>query len=311
MRPVSPLLRSVQKPLPELAVPLLALPTWPKMSYFSLQEMLQKSLNTVFCHLTTGAEQSRSVGAIAAAPVPLYLRRQPYPISYISPLPQLLAVASGQSAAAAIAAASQSLTALWADNLTPDALSRPNVPSRVELSAAERSLLKTLTLAAHASGQLQLQLEASSLLLWLQQLQAPCPLPVSRCLARFPVHTPLAQALQLSPLALAQVMHARCWQLAASSEPAVARSSPLAAPKEAALQALIWTLFNTVDALAAGPSPPVGPLLYALSVATDAWLAQQALAADPALAALTLRVCQRLLYHLLTDWLGQAAPESV
>lgn len=186
-----------------------------------------------------------------------------------------------------------------------------------------------------AQGQLLLRPSATALRVWLWAFADTCPPPPEPRRAvslSFPhKQAPLAEALQLSPLALLQYTHMRCHRLAQTCPPPPSdlATAPSPDPRCIALssstptQQKLWrALVTLVDDLAADPLPPTSdpdypalPLLqqgflkgYALCVAVDVWLRE--LSGQPPCphASLMLQGITHSLAHLLQGWFQVPAP---
>lgn len=287
------------------------------MAYFSIKEMLQKSLNIVFRQISTPrgdfpaespAEQNPALAG------PLHLRRLPYPVEYLSPLPLRLAAQCGQPPPVLLSEVEARLLHLW-QQTPPLALPLPWQP-----------LLSSIQLQPHASGQLVLQLGETALTTWLEGLgqeqswpkQPAKDFPPTLAMADFP----LSGALALSPVALVQYTHARCWRLLAerwhpkaclddtrdvhNRRGGIATSLPT--------QPLLWHLVSLVDTLPEGP-PPQTLLRQGcqLAAAVDLWLQYlpQPTTLPGRTVGLLLQGLQQTLQHLLTDCLGIVAPTDL
>ncbi|MBD0337180.1 MAG: hypothetical protein ICV62_16960 [Cyanobacteria bacterium Co-bin13] len=275
--------------------------------------MLQKSLNGVFYQTSSqwlAIQPDRHLADPAAGVATLHLRRQPFPIEYVSPLPLQLAAALEQPVREVTLLVVEGLGREWS---TPF--------SKSPLSSQERSVLQGVVLLPDASGQLGLQLDSAGLMLWLKLLVTlPWPqgqLSYQPC-QTLAVPSPLSQRLHLSPLALVQHTYARCSSLAAdlSSDSASARAE--ARPDLGASDAnsaVIWALADLVDTLAAVGVPPTALLQRGcfLSEAVYEWLRAfyRERSENPALTGLILQAVQQSLQHLLEQRLGYHAPAAL
>ena len=172
------------------------------------------------------------------------------------------------------------------------------------------------------SGQMILRPTATALGLWLwhftQNCPPPPPIPVAPVTIPFPQQqAPLAQKLQLSPLALLQYTHMRCHCLAHRSgthAPTLVPEDWLAAlaPRSATDQHLWRSLVALVDALASSPIAVTAQdqrhsfgLGYRLCETTDQWWRQPPLKTT---APELLQGIGQALGHLLQGWLYAPAP---
>ncbi|MBD2256727.1 hypothetical protein [Pseudanabaena sp. FACHB-2040] len=246
-------------------------------------------------------------------PVTLHLRRQPFPLEYVSPLPLQLAAILKQPI--------QEMTSLVIEGVI-EGLQGESVLGSDTPSSLELSIMQRITLLPSASGQLGLQLDRAALMLWLNLLVA---LPWPETQAAYPPAqvsavglSPLSERLHLSPLALIQHTHARCLGLAtelpsSSASLTETKAAPTPETESSATATVIWALADLVDALAAaGESVALLQRGCFLSEAVYEWLKPfyQERTANPALASLILQAVQQTLQHLLQQ-LGHSAPGAV
>jgi len=214
---------------------------------------------------------------------------------------------------------------------------------QITLPEPWQALIRTHTPAqALPSGQVLLYPDAAALGGWLYlltQAQTTDTAPPLHHLApSFPHKSaPLAEQLQLSPLAVLQYTHARCYQLASRGPELVADLKPVGtdklrppppspwlrqlAPATAQGIGVLRGLIKLVDQIAS-PSPSDRPQLekslnqsfvagYQLCEAVDGWLREVTIDASTAATTALLHGVEQGLGYLLKVWLQCSAPYSL
>lgn len=277
----------------------------------SLKGMLAQALALVAAQEEYLPTHNAPISSLADSGFTLHLSRNRQDIAYLhrptggsGPIPTFLTA---------------QLMAAWGES---SSCVRP-CPTALTPSHFEAAIRAYTTVESLPSGQLILRPTATVLGLWLWHFTQHSPPPAfgSATTARvpFPQHqAPLAQKLQLSPLALLQYIHMRCHHLACRLDrydQALALVSgegfAALAPQSAIDQSLWRSLIALVDALTVSPrsamsQEQVFQLGYRLCEAADLWLRQPP-SSSPATAMLLQGITQGLA-HLLQGWLQAPAP---
>ncbi|HEY9761380.1 MAG TPA: hypothetical protein V6D07_02585 [Trichocoleus sp.] len=307
------------------------------MTYSSLKEMLQKSLNAVILQFFTqlhGSEEDTlkhmddqhylSKLGVQTAP---QLRRQIYPLEYASPLPLQLSAQCNQSL--------ESCLSQLAENFAQVCAFSESTQYALSLPASTHSILRGVKPTVSTGGHLGLQLSESALLHWLKLLNQAEAWPPAELLAlpnsQFKVkQCSTSSSLGLSPLGFIQHIHARSVGLLQVAHPSALKSSgdptttglAFAAPEADVMMLesldfethkVIWALTHLVDGLYELSSHhTLGQRGYALSEAVYLWLKGINLNSLAAVYPnLVLQAVRQSLKHLLESRLGCPAVESL
>lgn len=307
------------------------------MTYSSLKEMLQKSLNAVILQLSSqsdGIEQdslrsfyNRIPGGDFSTQTALRLRRQIFPLEYVSPLPLQLSAQSNQSAAEICSQLAEDFVQLGVASRTCDTLSLPLL-----LQTVLQEVKPTLSTGGH----LGLQLGESALLPWMEFLSqaeawSPWELKILPASSFEVKQSSLSLSLGLSPLGFIQHIHARSVALLQSVSASPGEPTGVISTNSVDLKGesgtpgsqasiglnvetrkVIWALMNLVDGFYDFTSHhSLGQRGYAVSESVYQWLKGITLT-SPTMTypKAVLKAVRQTLRYLLENCLGYPAVES-